>query len=923
MQTDMLLIGRDTELSQLQLMLGPGTDGLRFARLTGPSGLGKTTLTAASVQLAEEHGFTVAATNGRAGALSVPLAPWVDALPGFANEINQVAGATPDGVELERLGAVLVDHIVEATRHNPLLQVIDESQSLDESSIALIPFVAGLSENVNLSVLLVEQTDAVGVSPSYRAVVDDLVARRVVQHLELTPLADEAISELITAAGIDDADPARDEIILRAQGNPWFAKELAAAHIRGEESIPVSISAAATARLYRLDEPVRDLVSAVALCDDGAHLDWLEGLANQRPREFARTIENILASGLVREDGDIISIAHPLMQQALNDELSSAMRRALHLELAEVIAETQGNPVLRARGEAFHLGRAGRHAESVAAWTRSADANEIANKLHEAYSDLEHALAHEVSDSDRVELLKRCAYAGMQLGSERAVRYWNELARTAAALHDNETYAYALFQLYWTSNDGRAKERLERAASLGAESYGWSARAAATLARMSGDWVTAEQHDRHALKLAEASEDVLLMTLASEKLASTLADSGQISNRETITFYRRAIDLAVRNRLHGWVVPASGALAETLEDLLDTAASADECVSALRYIDDMSLERLRPAALAWHARALVRLGNLEAARTTIDMADTATVNQPEYVALVEGVRAEVLNEIGDVGSAASVLDNALVLAEELGYAQWALATMFQRARMLARTGDLDAAVQLLSTLEDEEPVTMTEIALWAARAGVMYERDDLLGIAARIRTSDIYDGVSLPVVDASLAEIDAILGLGNGATTDALTHAATTWESHDRHLDALRARMCVALYDSATLSGKPSPRQLDELKELRARLAACGAGHDADIVAARLRKLGARSRAKSRTTTVGNLPRRELEIARLVAAGLRNSDVAAQLFLSEKTVAAHLSNIYGKLEVRSRVKLTAWLQENDPELSATITGVAS
>jgi len=67
---------------------------------------------------------------------------------------------------------------------------------------------------------------------------------------------------------------------------------------------------------------------------------------------------------------------------------------------------------------------------------------------------------------------------------------------------------------------------------------------------------------------------------------------------------------------------------------------------------------------------------------------------------------------------------------------------------------------------------------------------------------------------------------------------------------------------------------------------------------------------------VGNLTRRELELARLVASGLRNAEVAAQLFLAEKTVAAHLSNIYGKLEVRSRVQLTAWLGENDVETAA-------
>jgi DNA-binding NarL/FixJ family response regulator len=71
---------------------------------------------------------------------------------------------------------------------------------------------------------------------------------------------------------------------------------------------------------------------------------------------------------------------------------------------------------------------------------------------------------------------------------------------------------------------------------------------------------------------------------------------------------------------------------------------------------------------------------------------------------------------------------------------------------------------------------------------------------------------------------------------------------------------------------------------------------------------------------VGNLTKRELEIARLVASGLRNAEVAGQLYLAEKTVAAHLSNIYGKLEVRSRVQLASWLKQNDED--ATVASVS-
>jgi DNA-binding NarL/FixJ family response regulator len=61
--------------------------------------------------------------------------------------------------------------------------------------------------------------------------------------------------------------------------------------------------------------------------------------------------------------------------------------------------------------------------------------------------------------------------------------------------------------------------------------------------------------------------------------------------------------------------------------------------------------------------------------------------------------------------------------------------------------------------------------------------------------------------------------------------------------------------------------------------------------------------------TAGLSPR-ELEVVRLVAAGRSNQAIAAELVLSEKTVARHLSNIFGKLGVSSRTAAAAFAYEN-------------
>ena len=78
-----------------------------------------------------------------------------------------------------------------------------------------------------------------------------------------------------------------------------------------------------------------------------------------------------------------------------------------------------------------------------------------------------------------------------------------------------------------------------------------------------------------------------------------------------------------------------------------------------------------------------------------------------------------------------------------------------------------------------------------------------------------------------------------------------------------------------------------------------------DSAARELRRIGSRLSAETRRAARGTaeLTERERDIAGLVAAGRSNKEVAASLFLSEKTIEHHLSRIYAKLGVRSRVEL--------------------
>jgi DNA-binding CsgD family transcriptional regulator len=78
-----------------------------------------------------------------------------------------------------------------------------------------------------------------------------------------------------------------------------------------------------------------------------------------------------------------------------------------------------------------------------------------------------------------------------------------------------------------------------------------------------------------------------------------------------------------------------------------------------------------------------------------------------------------------------------------------------------------------------------------------------------------------------------------------------------------------------------------------------------------LRRLGERPPARPRRAAEQELTARELEVVRLVAAGLSNAEIGARLFISPRTVTTHLQHVYARLGLGSRTALTRWVVEQN------------
>jgi ATP/maltotriose-dependent transcriptional regulator MalT len=172
--------------------------------------------------------------------------------------------------------------------------------------------------------------------------------------------------------------------------------------------------------------------------------------------------------------------------------------------------------------------------------------------------------------------------------------------------------------------------------------------------------------------------------------------------------------------------------------------------------------------------------------------------------------------------------------------------------------------------------------------------------------AEIAEAFGADVLDAMAAHAAGAVALAAGDAGGALPHlrrSFETWQRLGAPYLAARVRVAVANACRALRDDDGCGLELDAARSVFASL---GAGPDVARVDA-LARGGAAAAAPPRSF---GLTARELQVLRLVAAGKTNRTIATELFLSEKTVDRHVSNIFDKLDVSSRAAATAFAYEN-------------
>lgn len=214
-------------------------------------------------------------------------------------------------------------------------------------------------------------------------------------------------------------------------------------------------------------------------------------------------------------------------------------------------------------------------------------------------------------------------------------------------------------------------------------------------------------------------------------------------------------------------------------------------------------------------------------------------------------------------------------------------------------GRIDAAVAAIGRALSEGTEPLQRTRLLPAYVEIMLAAGEVeQARQGATELSEVAERYDTPALQAHAAHTRGAVQLaaGNpGAALAALRRAWRLWCDLDVPYEAARIRVLVGLACRELGDDDTAAMELDAARHALQRLGALPE-------LARVEALGHR---RTRTQ-VGGLTARELEVLRLVAAGRRNQEIASELFLSEKTVARHLSNIFGKLGVSSRTAAAAY-----------------
>lgn len=899
-----VLVGRDPERALLAALVDQarhGTAGSVVVR--GDPGVGKSALLAAVVAEADTalvlraQGFEVEAPLAFAALhrLVRPLARLREHLPPPQSRALGIAFGEEDGPAVEPflVGVATLSLLTAAAEERLVLCVVDDAHWLDPASAAALLFCARRlgADRVAMVFAAREVADAVFEAPG-------------LSEVTLRGLDDEAARALLAARlGGDPADEVARRLVTETGGNPLalleLPGELTAAQLEGAAALPATLHLTAQveqAFLHRsrgLPEPVQRLL-LLASVDDTGRADLLRRASEGRGLG-EEVLQGALDSGLLVEDGGSVTLRHPLVRSAIHQAATLADRRDAHRALAEALAASGERD-----REVWHLAHA-------------ADGPD---------DDLARAL-HDVGERSQ----RRGGHQAALAAYERAAGLVTDGTRRAEL-------AFAAARSAWACGQAGRAQDLLASAREGTEDPLLQCDIARLRGHIEVNIGSAAEAHRVFVDAAHAILPVdptrgLDIGVAAAVMRTFGADSGTPLHSDDL-LSATAADTTVRTRCLRQMLVAMTLVAEAggagAVEAADLAFELGEDVDdrdvlwnlgnvALQLGDDarqlrfysFALSRAREAGAATAvAYCLQRLcfahwatGDHVALRTSAEEAVSlgTSIGQPALTALPTAwlVVLAAQQDRDDHDELLQRLEG-LVAAHRLGITADPVHDLTRWATGIRAAGSGDAAGAHHQLARLRLPFIARLAAIDRIETAVRAEEDQ----KARVWTDELADVAE--ATGRSWARAATAYGRALTSDSDAGPHfelALAEGAAGGRPVDVARIHLAygewLRRHQRRVDARVHLRRALDAFEDVRARALVARADQE-------LRASGETARKRDPSTLVQLTPT-ELKIAQLVSSGMSNKDVAAQCWISPRTVAFHLRNVFTKAGITSRGEL--------------------
>ena len=939
-------VGRTDELARMQALAGAARAGNGQAVLVeGESGIGKSRLVAELLAGAETAGMEVFRSGAEELDSHRPFGAIADCLGIFRSSRDprrsdlarrlfgnlSDATAVPDqaGSEHEsefRLVEALVALVEDHCARGPVALAIDNLQWADTETLLVLH---RLSRIVGDLPLLLLGTCLPSPRRATLARLRQSLMERGSPLIALGPLDSQAVAALVADVVGARPGPRLVRQAAAAAGNPFFVIELVAALSAsdsiatesltggasqaeiGSVALPPALKLTILHRLGFLSAEVVDVLRMASVLGSSFSVRDLTVVVERSAMALTPIVRQAMDAGVLIEAGDRIAFRHDLIREALYEDFPVDLRMSLHRDLATTLAEA-GAPTVQV---AEHFVRGARPGDVAALeWLRRA-ADEVTVRAPGVASDLlKQALElFEPGDPTRDLVMADWVVSLEMAGRVRqAESVCLDLLSRPQDPRTEVRVRLALSRLCGSlGRPADAVEQTEAALAIGGLSQVQKARAeanASTLYLWLPDLARARTMAEAALAVGMVTGDVVTCGSASFTLSSIAHRQGR---------FHEALAWAERINVVGDGQPGER-MAQGWQHLAQAAELArgwsllrldrlDEARRALTRARERTEQFGYRRLLLGAHRSLMILefmsgewdDSVAEFDTLVDLCDEID-DQSGSLIEPSGVRALIAVHRGDLAGAADLLRADLPAG--FGWACW---PDLARGLLADASGSPERALARLSETWDRcaREETYGDFSLIGP---------ELVRLALSEGRPDRAEEVTAAVEKGAEANPDVATALASSlrcrglvmADAEVLQEARAAYAKGGRVLDS-----AVACEEAAEMLGRAG--QVSEARplfeEAIAEYEGLGAAWDAGRAAARMRALGMRrGRRGSRqrpTTGWEALTPSELSVVVLVADGMSNPEVAERLFLSRRTVKAHVSGALTKLSMTSRVEL--------------------